>query len=785
LGNAKCYNYRDRVSCLETGSFGYWLKRRRKALDLTQTALARRAKCATATIRKIEADERKPSPELAGLLADALEISPQERSTFFQAVHDVRAVERLLRGDFAKIVRPVPNNLPAPLTSFINRVQDNATVVALLTREDVRLLTLTGLPGIGKTRLSISAAENLLEHFQDGVWFVELAAVTEPALVLPAIMRVLDIAESGPQTPLRQLTSALQGKRVLLVLDNFEQVLDAATEVAELLKTCRGLKVLVTSRVPLHLYGEHAYVLPPMSLPEREQTPSQLVQAESAQLFMARVKEHQPRFAITAANAPLIAEVCVRLEGVPLALELAAASLRLMTLEQLVQALSGEPHWLSALRTAARDLPPRQQTLYNALAWSYGLLGTGTQQVFRPLGVLRGGFDLSAASAVCGLDEHLVGNALAELTDQHLLAHDGTRWRMLEMIREFAQEQMAPAELALAEERHARYFAARLNAPAPLEASFIEPDHANFLAALEWACRQGDAALALTMGRPLADFWETRGYLLEGLEKARAVLRVSENAEPGLRLSFLNGACHLAWNRHDFAAALEFSDQSIALAKAHRLGLAWALNTRGRIFIEQGDYARAEQTLRECLQTAKKTHEEHALGLALTQLGELALALGKLDEAQKQSLQGLEHLDKRVPRFLALAHTNLAEIALLRGDGTTAQEHLQLALPHIHSHVRRVLCFFTTLAGWCATRERVLLEDARCAAVSLGVAAGLTERTGAPLSALYRTLQEKRCESVQQRLTNLEWQGMWYRGYAMSNEQAVAFAGKLLHTGSA
>ncbi|GAO73816.1 ATP-binding protein [Meiothermus ruber] len=412
---------------LETGSFGYWLKRRRKALDLTQTELARRARCATATIRKIEADERKPSPELAGLLANALEISPQERSTFFQAVHDVRAVERLMQGDFAQIVRSAPNNLPAPLTSFINRVQDNAAVVALLTREDVRLLTLTGLPGIGKTRLGIHAAENLLEHFPDGVWFVELAAVTEPALVLPAIMRVLEIAESGPQIPLRQLTSALQDKRVLLVLDNFEQVLDAAAEVAELLRACRGLKVLVTSRVPLHLYGEHAYVLPPMSLPEREQTPSQLVQAESAQLFLARVKEHQPRFAITAANAPLIAEVCVRLEGVPLALELAAASLRRMTLEQLVRALSGEPHWLSALRTAARDLPPRQQTLYNALAWSYGLLDTGTQQVFRPLGVLRGGFDLSAASAVCGLDEHLVGNALAELTDQHLLAHDGTR----------------------------------------------------------------------------------------------------------------------------------------------------------------------------------------------------------------------------------------------------------------------------------------------------------------------------------------------------------------------
>ncbi len=780
MGNAKCYNYRDRVSCLETGSFGYWLKRRRKALDLTQTALARRAKCATATIRKIEADERKPSPELAGLLADALEISPQERSTFFQAVHDVRAVERLLRGDFAKIVRPVPNNLPAPLTSFINRVQDNATVVALLTREDVRLLTLTGLPGIGKTRLSISAAENLLEHFQDGVWFVDLAAVNQPALVLPAIMRVLGIAESGSQTPLKQLSTALQGKRTLLVLDNFEQVLAAATDVAELLRACRGLKVLVTSRVPLHLYGEHEYVLPPMSLPQGEQTPNQLDQAESAQLFLARVREHQPRFAITAANAALIAEVCVRLEGVPLALELAAASLRRMTLEQLVRAVSGEPHWLSALRTAARDLPPRQQTLYNALAWSYSLLDSGTQWVFRQLGVLRGGFDLAAASAVCGMDENLVGHAITKLIEQHLLERDSPYWRMLEMIREFALEQMDPTQLALAQQRHALYFAARLNAPVPLDASSIEYEHANFLAALEWACRQGDGALALRLGKPLADFWETRGYLLEGLEKARAVLMVSENVEPGLRIAFLNSACHLAWNRHDFESALEFSDQSISLARASRLGMAWALNTRGRIFIEQGNYVPAEQTLRECVQTAKKTQDEGALGLAFVQLGELALALGKPDEAQKLSEQGLERLDKQIIRFLPLAHTNLAEVALLRGDPALAQAHLRLALPHIHSHIRRRLCFFTTLAGWCITGHRARPEDARSAAVSLSVVAGLTERTGAPLSALYRTLYEKRRESVQKQLKELEWQEMWYRGRAMSNEQAVLYAGKLL-----
>lgn len=756
-----------------TDSFGYWLRRHRKALDWTQADLARRVNCAAATIRKIEADERKPSRQLAESLATQLNVPAAQRAAFLHAARQTVAPNKVMRDSVLPFASRAPNNLPAPMTALINRVRDIASVTALLTRAEVRLLTLIGPPGIGKTRLCLQSCENVIAHFPDGVWFVDLAPLNDAALVLPTIARALNIAESGALTPLQQLAAILQDRHVLLALDNFEQVVESARAASALLKMCKGLKILATSRVALQVYGEHEYAVPPLALPPRDVAPNELLAFEAAQLFSARVREHQPRFAITPANTPRIAEVCIQLDGVPLALELAAAALRQMSLDQLVAAFAGAPNWLQTLHTPARDLPLRQQTLYNAIAWSYSLLDAPTQTIFRQLGIFTGGFDADAARAVGAAD----AATLATLTNHNLLAREADRWRLLEMIREFALEQLRAEDRAEIEQRHAIYFADHLQ---KIPCSAIERDHANYLAALRWAIHARDGLLALAMGDPLTDFWETRGYLREGLMLAHEVLAIAENADPGLRIDFLRKAANLAWHRHEFATALALAEQAIALARTTRLEekLPYLFHMLGRIYLEQGDYARAEQTLRDSIQLAEKLHRTRDRAIATANLGEVALAFGRLDEAQALSEQALVLLENERERFTAMAHTNLAEVALARGNYAMAREELRRALPYIHSHVRRLFCFLATLAGWLIGQPHARQENMRRGAELFGAIAGLTERTGASLSAMYRILNETRIEIVQRRLTDREWQAAWHQGYIMTNEQIGVWLGK-------
>ncbi len=766
------------VTNMDVYTFGTWLRHRRRSFDWTQADLARRVNCTAAMIRKIEADERRPSPQLAELLADALQMPAAERAAFLQAARHAGTVDQLLNVDLTPQAGHTPHNLPAPLTSFINRVNDDAAVVGLLTRDEVRLVTLIGPPGIGKTRLCLRSAENVIDQFPGGVWFVDLSLLTQSNQVLPTIARTLLIAESGAQAPLQQIHRAIGDHRVLLALDNFEQVIDAAQEVSELLKACKNLKVLATSRVPLHVYGEHEYALPPLSVPPRGLSPAQVITYESAQLFLARVQEHQPRFVITSDNAADVIEVCIHFDGVPLAIELAAASLRRMTLKQLVDVITGEAFWLAALQTPARDLPSRQRTLYNAIAWSYSLLGSTAQFVFRHLGVTVGGFDAPAAAAICLLDSERVNAALAELCDHNLLVRDHDRWHVLEMVREFGLEQLTADEIAAAQLRHTQYFAACLQALSPENTAQIEIDHSNFRAALRWTIRQHDGLLAMAICSALTDFWETRGYLREGLAWAREVLTIAENLEPSLRIELLGSAGHLAWNRHEFDAALDLTEQGITLARENAVGeyLPAMLNVLGRIYIEQGNYSDAEQTLHECLQLSQKMQLTNQRARAVTQLGEVALACSRFDEAQQLSEQGIALLGDQVLRFVALAHTNLAEIALARGNHPLAYAELQYTLPYVREHIRRELCFLVALAGWFITKPRARQTDVRRGVELLGMAAGLADRTGAPPSAFYHTLIETRNTIARQRLSERDWQAAWDLGRAMGLEQTIDYA---------
>src|SRR5262245_14086142 len=348
-------------------SFGYWVRRQRKALDLTQAELARRVGCAEGTIRMIEADARRPSRQIAARLADHLAIAPSDRTTFIQSARAELGADRLAPPVTFNRRR---TNLPAQPTPLIGRAREVEQVCALLRTPDVRLLTLSGPGGVGKTRLALQAAVELLDDFADGISVVHLAPITDADLVVSVLAQTLELREAAGRPLLNQLQDYLHDKHMLLLLDNFEQVIVAAAAVADLLATCPHLTILVTSREILHVRGEKELPVPPLALPELKRLPplAVLAQYPAVELFIARARDVRHDFALTDESAPAVAEICYRLDGLPLAIELAAARIKLLAPHALLGQLGDR---LKLLTGGARDLPHRQQTLRDTIDWSY------------------------------------------------------------------------------------------------------------------------------------------------------------------------------------------------------------------------------------------------------------------------------------------------------------------------------------------------------------------------------------------------------------------------------
>jgi predicted ATPase/DNA-binding XRE family transcriptional regulator len=699
----------------DDASFGGWLKQRRKQLDLTQAMLAEQVGCAAETLRKIEAGRLRPSRQVAARLAECLQVPAAERDAFVKSARSSVAPR-------ASSTPPSPRSLlPAPLTPLIGREAELAALDALLAGNSPRLVTFVGPPGIGKTRLALALAAEHQHRYPDGAVFVDLAPLHDAELVAGTIATALGLREDGRQPPLERLTQFLAARHLLLMLDNYEHVLGAAPLVTTLLRAVPGLRALATSRVPLHLSGEQRYAVPPLALPNVHEAATVAGVATSAavQLFVARARAARHTFILSESNAVAVVEICRRLDGLPLAIELAAA-----------QVTRFEPHALLAqldpslplLVDGPRDAPERQQTLRRAIAWSYGLLDADMQALFRRLGVFAGGWTLDAAEAVSDADSGM-RRGMALLVEHNLVrqvegCEGEARFTMLELIREYAIEQLIEAgEATSSRALHAHFYAGLavdavpcIHGPEQLQwLAKLTGERDNLRAALDWMLGDGDIAAGVQLTTVLSDFWRFQGQMREGMKWTERALRVAQDDVnranllhqssdfvfytgdygrarmlqeealvlyraledlPGIAQS-LEGLTDLMWLLGDLQAGEQLAHESLALFRTlnHELHIAHALHRLADIVREQGDYPRALYLFHESLELFHKLGDENHLASALNGLGDAFFDQGDLTNAERVYEEAIA-LTRATGwgTITAFGLSNLAYVVFMQGD---------------------------------------------------------------------------------------------------------------------
>jgi len=597
-----------------------------------------------------------------------------------------------------KTLEAIPNNLPTQLTSFIGRDDQVREAKQLLARS--RLLTLTGPGGTGKTRLSLQIAAEVLDQFADGVYFVPLASVQDPELVPSAIAQALAISITGSRRPIDALLDHLRDRRLLLVLDNFEQLLPAAHVTTELLEASPGLRVLVSSRAVLRLYGEQEFPVPPLALPDLKALPnlSTLSQFEAVRLFIERAVAVKPDFRATNENAPAIAGIGERVDGLPLAIELAAARVKLFSPQALLARLEKS---LSALGSGARDLPGRQQTLRGAIQWSYDLLNEGERRLLARFSVFARGAGLEHVEAVCGPADDVGGDVvdgLDQLADQSLLRRlpdfEEPRFLMLQTIRDFAAERLEQSgEAAAVKDRHLQAFISLAKQAQPhmfghqrkewLDRLEIEQD--NFRAALDWAITSDKTDSALVLSSSLWRFWQMRGHIDEGRSRvAQALALPGSRDHPSERLLALEAAGGLAYWRADMESAQRFYDECLELTRTtgDKQALANALyNAAFPNVVNMSETVRPRALLEEALPLFRELGDHASVARTLWGLGNGHYFERHYPEA-KLVLEESQALFRTVDDRFGLGWSNHTHglVSLKMGDTETARRDFLEAL---------------------------------------------------------------------------------------------------------
>jgi non-specific serine/threonine protein kinase len=776
-------------------SFATLLRRYRQAAGLTQEELAERARLSVRGITDLERGVRRaPHKETVQLLADALALAPTERATFEAAARRQAAAgpEPPHSTESRSSVRAAPghSNLPLLLTSFVGREPEQATVAHLL--GEARLVTLTGAGGCGKTRLALEVARSLLPEYGEGVWLVELAALGDPALVPQAVASVLGVRERPGQSLTASLADYLRPKRLLLLLDNCEHLVAACAELAErLLQVCPHLTVLATSREAVGIAGERAWKVPSLALPDLQAVAEQTLTCEAVQLFTQRAQAVRPAFAQTEQNAGLVAQVCRRLDGIPLALELAAARLAALSLEQLAARLDDRFRLLTG---GSRTALPRQQTLRATLDWSYELLGEPERVLFHRLSVFAGGWTLEAAEAVCageGIAPEEVLDLLAGLVNKSLVSLEeggvADRYRLLETMRQYARERLVAAgEAGALRDRHLAWYlgvAEQTEWPWPLrheQAAWLgrlEVEQENMRVALAWGGAEvGRRELGLRLAAALCGWWFTRGRGSEGRRWLEDLLEGAGAAAPAVRARAVAVLSFLSWNAGDYARALALAEAAHALSSGigDRRQAAGALGAQGQQALYLGDYTRAAATFEQLLAVSKELGDLGGVGWSWCHLGIIAHLQGDYERGAALYEQSLALLREVGDSFgVGNQLANLANVARDLGDferaGRLHRESLAVRID-LQDKPGFMECFegLAVVAAGQGQPER--------AARLFGAAEEIREAIGRPVDLADRVAHERTVPAVRAVLGEDAFHVAWAAGRAMPLEAAIVYA---------
>src|SRR5271154_3714204 len=774
-----------------------------------------------------------PAP-LSWVIERCLAKEPDKRyASTRDLARELAAIRDCFSENTANRLETRPSNLPASRTGFVGREKEAAGAKELLRRQDVRLVTVTGPGGIGKTRLAIEVATGLTEQFPGGIHFVPPSPLSDAGLIASVIVQALGIGEAGAQSPLEILKKYLQDSLrapTLFLLDNFEHLIQAAPMVAELLAMGPNLKILVTSRAALHVYGEQEFPVPPLALPDSRTTSSvdSLSQNPAVALFVQRAVAAKPDFELNRENAPAVAEICARLDGLPLAIELAAARVKVLSPSSMLTRLASR---LQLLTGGARDLPQRQQTLRAAMDWSYDLLNAAEQKLFRRLAVFVGGCNLEGAEAVCDtkgdLDLDLL-DGMASMVDKSLVqqvehAKDESRFVMLETIREYALEKLlASGEQPLTKRAHAAYCLVLAEEEAMAQSGAegtrwldrFALEHDNFRASLEWLTETANAEWGLRLGTALFRFWEIREYLAEGRDRLGRLLALPGAAgSTKARTRALFAAGVLAGEQGDYASAdtLISESQEIARRLDDKTGVAVSLNALAVFARDRGDAAMAQRLFEESLVLWKELGDQKAVAQALSNLanvlklqrdydgarglcvdcfaifcgigdktgvdwslnyqGDVAREQGESEAARILYEQGLAIFRELGDRWgIAGTLADLGSLARDQQDYRVAyslyRESIKIfqELEHKRGIARLLECFACAAAAQFHAERSLRLA---------GAAAALRQNIGAPLTPAEQAKLEVVLDPARQALANTSGATAWLEGWTLPAEKAI------------